>query len=127
VLAFGGGVDGTLVDLDVLLDVHGVTLGVSFGWVWAWGGGLVLPHTRSAVLLGEWGGAVTKFALRNVNARVEIDLGGGSVTRRVVAVVDAVLDVDLSVGVPLVRFAVAEEGTTGQWLRGTIGIVMDDG
>lgn len=66
-----------------------------------------MPTTRSTVLLGEWGGAVTEVSLSDVDARVDVDLGSWGVTGVVFAVVDAVLDVDLSVGVTLEGLAVA--------------------
>lgn len=100
-------VDGAVFDSYFVVEVNGFTLGVTVGWVVAWVGGLVLPTTRSSVLLGEWGGTVSVVPLGNVDAGVEVDLGSWSVTGRIFAVKDAVLNVDLGVGVPLVRLPIA--------------------
>lgn len=110
VFTLGVTVNGALLDLHLLVELNWVTLGVTLGWVLTWVGRLVLPHARSFVLLGEWGGAVAVLTLVDVDARVEVDLSGWSVTGWVLAVVDAVLNVDLSVGVPLVWLSVADAG-----------------
>lgn len=104
VLVFGVSVNGTLLDLYLLVELNWVTLGVTFSWVLAWVGGLVLPNTRSSVLLCEWGGAVTEVSLSNVDARVEVDLSSWSVT----CFVNTILNVDLSVGVTLVWLTIAD-------------------
>lgn len=105
---FGWSVDGAVFDSYAFVEADRLTLGsVSVRWVVAWVGGLVLPTTRSSVLLGEWGGAVSVVSLGDVDARVDVDLSGRSVTSWVLAVVLTVLNVELSVGVTLVRLAVA--------------------
>lgn len=103
----GRTVDGTLFNLYLLVEGNGLTLGVVLSVLLARIGGLVLPTTRSTVLLGEWGGAVTELSLGDIDAGIDVDLGSWSVTGRILAVVDAVLDVDLGVGVTLVRLAVS--------------------
>jgi hypothetical protein len=95
-----------LLDLYLSVELCG-TFGVTFSWVVAWVSALVLPNTRSSVLLGEWGGAGTVVSLSKVNARVEIDLGSRGVSGWVLSIVHTVLDVDLCVGVALVWLAVA--------------------
>lgn len=105
---FGWGVDGSAVYLNRLFETNGVTFGEAVCWVVTRVRGLVLPITRRAVLLDEWGGAVTEISLGNVDARVEVDVGSWSVTSRVLAFVITVLDVDLSVGVPLIWFTVSK-------------------
>jgi len=106
-VAATGSFGGALLNLYLLCEGDRLTFAVVVpGVVLARVGGLVLPSTRSAVLLGEWGGAVTELSLGDVDASVEVDLGGGRVTGRVLAVVDAVLNVDLGVGVAGIRLAV---------------------
>lgn len=100
-------VDGLIFDSDFVAEANGLTLGVTVSWVLTWVGRLVLPTTRSSVLLGEWGGAVTVVPLGDVDAGIKVDLGSWGVTSWVLAVVDAVLNVNLCVGVPLVRLPVA--------------------
>lgn len=94
---------GAFLDVYFGVEVDWSTL----SWILALVGALVLPTTRSTVLLGEWCGTVTKLSLGDVDVGIEIDLSSWSVTSGVLVVVDAVLDVDLSVGVALVWLAIA--------------------
>lgn len=99
---------GTFFDV-YFVEVHWITLGNTLGWILTWIGALVLPTTRSSVLLGEWGSAVTEVPLGDVDVGIEIDLSSWGVTGWVLAVVDTVLNVDLSVGVALVWLTIADE------------------
>lgn len=118
VLVLGGCVDrGTIGNLDVLVVLCGVSLGVGSGWVVAGMGALVLPVTGGTVLLSEGYGAVSVVPLGDVDAGVDVDLGCWGVTR--VAVL-AVFDVELSVGVAVVRLVVAMDKPSCQSLMDTI-------
>lgn len=70
----------SLGNLCFLVKVDWLAFSETVGWVLAWVGALVLPTTRSSVLLGEWGGAVTEVSLSDVDGRIEVDLGSWGVT-----------------------------------------------
>lgn len=105
--SFARAVEDTFLDLDLFVEANRLTLAVSFTCYVSRVGALLLPTTRSSVLLGEWGGAVTKVPLGKIDWVVVVDLCTWSVTGWVLAVVDAVLNFDLSVGVTLVWLVVA--------------------
>ena len=104
-----------LGDLNLLVELDWLTLGVAGLGVVSWLCGLVLPAACLAVVF-LWvrlrSGALTEVSLSYVDTAVEVDLGSWSVTGLVVVltavtVVDTVLNVDLGVGVALVRLTVA--------------------
>ena len=100
-------VDGKVVDFYSFFEADRLTLGVTVCCVFTRVGRLVLPLTRSTVLLDKWGGAVAVLAFVDVDLSIVVDLGARGVTGCVLAVVDAVLYVDLCVRVPLVWLSVA--------------------
>ena len=108
VLVFLRSVECTLFGyLDFLVKVDWFTLGVASGCKLSWLSALVLPTTRSTVLLGEWNGTVSVVSLSYVDAGVKVDLCSWSVMGRIFTIPGAVLDLDLGVCVTLIRLTVS--------------------